>query len=89
MEKFLENLLKSCSNFHDAFGDADEGDLNEMEAIGDTLKEEVCDSLDMLNGERITNVETFAERQLLSLDKGIVLTMADGSEYQITIVKSR
>jgi hypothetical protein len=33
--------------------------------------------------------ETFEERGLLTSDAGIVLSLADGSEFQITIVRSR
>jgi len=32
---------------------------------------------------------TFEERGLLTSDEGIVLSLADGSEFQITIVRSR
>ena len=33
--------------------------------------------------------DTFEERELLTSDEGIVLSLADGSEFQITIVRSR
>ena len=32
---------------------------------------------------------TFEERGLLTSDAGIVLSLADGSEFQITVVRSR
>jgi hypothetical protein len=37
----------------------------------------------------ITSVRTFAEAGVPSEDRGLVVTMADGSEYQIMIVRSQ
>jgi hypothetical protein len=37
----------------------------------------------------ITSVRTFEEAGVPSEDKGLVVTMSDGSEFQITIVRSR
>ena len=37
----------------------------------------------------ITSVRTFEEAGVPSEDRGLVVTMADGSEYQITIVRSQ
>jgi hypothetical protein len=37
----------------------------------------------------IKSVRTFEEAGVPSEDKGLVVTMSDGSEYQIIIVKSR
>ena len=37
----------------------------------------------------ITDVRTFEEAGVPSEDRGLVLTMSDGSEYQLTIVRSR
>lgn len=34
-------------------------------------------------------VETFAEAGLLTTDKGVVATLGNGSEYQVTITRSR
>ncbi len=34
-------------------------------------------------------VRTYEEAGLLSYDKGLVVTLPDGREYQITIVQSR
>jgi len=41
------------------------------------------------NGVRVTDVETFEEAGLLTRAHGLVLRMGDGSEFQITIVRSR
>jgi hypothetical protein len=37
----------------------------------------------------VADAGTFADRGLLSGNKGVVLTFEDGSEFQITIVRSR
>ena len=37
----------------------------------------------------IKNVRTFQEAQVLTNNAGLVIEMTDGSEFQITIVKSR
>ena len=41
------------------------------------------------NGVRVTDVETFEEACLLTRDIGLVIRTSDGSEFQVTIVKSR
>lgn len=38
---------------------------------------------------QVRRVRTFAEEGVLTDNAGLVLTMADGSEFQITIVQSR
>jgi len=45
-----------------------------------------CDSLE--SGE-IKYIETFDERGILSSNHGIVLTMDDGSEFQMSLVKTK
>lgn len=37
----------------------------------------------------LQRVDTFAEAGMLTLNAGLVVTLPDGSEYQLTIVKSR
>ncbi len=37
----------------------------------------------------LTNVRTFEEAGVPSEDSGLVIKMSDGSEYQLTIVRSR
>jgi hypothetical protein len=39
--------------------------------------------------DEVRRVETFDERGLLTRDAGFVLTLADRSEYQVTVVCSR
>ena len=34
-------------------------------------------------------IHTFSEAGLLTRDKGLVITLPDGTEYQLTIVQSR
>ena len=36
-----------------------------------------------------TSVRTFAEADILTYNKGLVITAPDGSEFQLTIVRSR
>lgn len=38
---------------------------------------------------RIKSVRTFSQAHLLTTDAGLVIKMPDGSEYQLTIVRSR
>jgi hypothetical protein len=37
----------------------------------------------------IADIATFENRGVMTRDKGVVLRFADGSEFQITIVRSR
>jgi len=39
--------------------------------------------------QTVRSVQTYAELGMLTNDAGIVVTMKDGSEFQITIVQSR
>ena len=36
----------------------------------------------------MTRVQTFEEARVLTEDRGLVVTMSDGSEYQVTIAAS-
>lgn len=36
----------------------------------------------------IENVATYADQGVLTMDSGLIVRLADGSEFQITIVKS-
>jgi len=54
------------------------------EALNDDAGTDVPDGI-----EEVSAVETFAEAGLLTNDAGLVLHMADGSEWQVTIVRSR
>ena len=47
------------------------------------------DDGDFLNQETIRRVERFDDVGMLTRDAGLVVTMRDGSEFQVTIVKSR
>lgn len=37
----------------------------------------------------IDRTDTFGDRGLLTLDAGLVVRMSDGSEFQVTVVRSR
>mgnify|MGYP001166936767 CR=1 FL=1 len=39
--------------------------------------------------ENIVEVKTYEEAGLLSYDEGLVITLPDGREYQLTIVQSK
>lgn len=40
-------------------------------------------------GDPVVRVSTFEQDMVLTTNRGVVLALADGSEYQITIVASR
>ena len=48
--------------------------------LTDEIRESEC--------KEVRDVSTFDEQGVLTRDNGLVITAADGSEYQITIVKS-
>ncbi len=55
----------------------------------DLLQTILRDDLEVEPRYYITSVQTFEEAGVPSEDRGLVVTMSDGSEYQLTIVKSR
>lgn len=55
----------------------------------DLLQAILRDDLEVEPRYYITGVQTFEEAGIPTEDRGLVVTMSDGSEYQITIVKSR
>ena len=64
------------------------------EIMQDVLLEIISEGeTDYLNRDdeviKIKHVHTFELAQLLTKDKGLVVTLEDGSEFQLTIVKSR
>jgi hypothetical protein len=42
-----------------------------------------------LDTEKIRRIESFEDAGMLTRDRGLVVTMTDGTEFQITIVRSR
>jgi hypothetical protein len=50
---------------------------------GEAYEDVITDELEDLR------VRSFEEDGVLTNDKGLVITLADGSEYQLTIVQSR
>ena len=69
--------------FHDAFMVA--------QAFVDSITESSATATDMFaeNGLAVTRAENFGERGMLTRNAGLVITLADGSEYQVTVVRSR
>ena len=55
----------------------------------DLLQTILRDALTVEPQYYITKVRTFEEAGVPSEDRGLVVTMSDGSEYQLTIAKSR
>lgn len=39
--------------------------------------------------ERVDHVGTFADQGVMTLNAGLVVRLADGSEFQLTVVRSR
>jgi len=48
-----------------------------------------CEVDESFDPDGIRRVETYAEAGMLTTDAGLVVTMDDGSEFQLTIVQSR
>jgi hypothetical protein len=69
--------------FHDAYMVA--------QAIIDTISDRSESTVEMFaeNGIEVARAENFGERGVLTQNAGLVLTLADGTEYQVTIVRSR
>ena len=55
----------------------------------DLLQTILRDDLEVEPRYYITSVQTFEEAGVPSEDRELVVAMSDGSEYQLTIVKSR
>jgi hypothetical protein len=57
--------------------------------LQDLLQTILRDDLEVEPRYYITSVRTFEETSVPTEDRGLLVTMSDGSEYRITIVKSR
>ena len=57
--------------------------------LQDLLQAMLRDDLEVEPSYYITSVQTFEEAGVPGEDRGLVVTMADGSEFQITIVRSQ
>ena len=56
--------------------------------LQDLLQAILRDDLEVEPSYYIAKVRTFEETGVLTKKKGLVVTMSDGSEYQVTIAKS-
>lgn len=74
------------TRFADDTDDGDEGMTTESEFV-ETLTEALA-TLDE-DGDTFDRVDTFESAGLLSGNEGLVVRLADGSEFQITVVRSR
>ena len=61
----------------------------DIEEMLEGIIDESTDNEDSSFGEYIKSVRSFSSAGMLSMNKGLVLTMQDGSEFQITIVQSK
>ena len=52
------------------------------------INEIIRQGIENIMGERV-EIKTYEEAGLLSYDEGLVITLPDGREYQITIVQSK
>jgi hypothetical protein len=57
--------------------------------LQDLLQAILRDDLEVEPRYYITSVQTFEEAGVPTEDRGLVVTMSDGSQFQITIVMSR
>ncbi len=55
----------------------------------DLLQAILRDDLEVEPRYYVSSVRTFEEAGVSTEDRGLVVTMSDGSEYQLTIIKSR
>lgn len=83
LQSILEGLLESLSEQHVCDDDCREGGCDRD--VSDDWKEEF-DGDGALANCRVTSFEAGG---YLTRDAGVVVRMADGSEFQITIVQSR
>ena len=60
-----------------------------VQAISDALEAADERAQDDGDEETIRSLITFADAGVLTSNSGLVVRMADGSEYQITVVRSR
>ena len=54
----------------------------------DLLGDHICDELNY-GSSPIRNVQSYQNAGLLTYNDGLLVTLEDGSQYQITIVRSR
>ena len=69
--------------FHDAYMVAS--------ALSDVVVERIDEAMEIFaeNGIEAVRADSFAEHGVQTRDAGFVLTLADGAEYQVTVVRSR
>lgn len=69
--------------FHDAFMVA--------QAFVDAITESSTTATEMFieNGLAVRRAESFGDRGMLTQSAGLIVTLADGAEYQVIVVRSR
>ena len=70
--------------------DFDNGEQFTEDTLQNALRELITEGYDSYEmcWENL-QVRTFAEAGLMTWNRGLVITLPDGSEYQLTIVRSR
>jgi hypothetical protein len=60
-------------------------------ALSDVITERVEEAFEVFaeHGLDVARADTFADCGVLTRDAGFVITLADGAEYQVTVVRSR
>ena len=70
--------------------DYENGEQFTEETLQDALRELITEGYDSMDicWENL-RVQTFEEAGVMTYNKGLVITLPDGSEFQLTIVQSR
>jgi hypothetical protein len=63
-------------------------EISEKHSAVEDILFAIKDALDGDHGSR-TVVKTFAEAGILAANDGLVIKLADGSEYQLSVVRSK
>ncbi len=83
IQNALVNLMDNLADAHEEM----EGNDDDL-AMADLARDMVA-SFDWDGEECIASVRSYEDVGMLTSDSGLVIRMADGSEYQLTIVQSK
>lgn len=62
--------------------------MTEQEFV-DLLREVLAETEETDEGQEVKYTSTFSDAGLMTSNDGLVVRLADGSEFQVTVVKSR
>jgi len=80
LQDALMNLIESLIDAREEVESASGGDDADLADIARDMADEM---------QEVTRVTTFERAQVLTRNEGLVIRTADGSEFQLTIVRSR